>query len=99
MHYLYLALAILFEVAGTISLRLCDGFTKLFPSLIVVVGYAVSFFFLSLTLKAIPVAIADSSITMRFEWIGATGPSAGAQRARGVDDERSEARLFQIMQL
>lgn len=58
MPYAFLALAIVFEVAGTISLRLCDGFTRLIPSLIVVLGYGLSFYFLSFTLKTIPVAIA-----------------------------------------
>lgn len=58
MPYLYLGLAIVFEVAGTISLRLCDGFTRLVPSLVVVLGYGLSFYFLSFTLKTIPVAIA-----------------------------------------
>ena len=58
MPYVFLGLAIVFEVAGTISLRLCDGFTKPVPSIIVVLGYGLSFYFLSFTLKTIPVAIA-----------------------------------------
>lgn len=57
-HYLYLAIAILAEVAGTLSLKASDGFTRLVPSLGVVLGYGLAFFLLSLTLKAIPVGIA-----------------------------------------
>jgi len=58
MAYLYLLLAICAEVAATTTLRASDGFSRLLPSLAVVAGYAVSFFFLSLTLRAIPVGVA-----------------------------------------
>ena len=44
-------LAIIGEVIGTSALKASDGFTKIVPSIIVVAGYAVAFFFLSLTLK------------------------------------------------
>jgi len=54
----YLVLAILAEVAGTTSLKFSQGFTKLIPSLIVVVCYGLSFWLLSLTLKKIEVGIA-----------------------------------------
>jgi small multidrug resistance pump len=56
--YVYLAIAILAEVIGTSALKSADGFTKLRPSLVVVVAYGVSFYFLSLALQAIPVGIA-----------------------------------------
>ena len=46
-----LAAAIAFEVAGTVALRASDGFTKLWASVIVVVGYGASFYLLSLILK------------------------------------------------
>jgi len=58
MHYLYLAIAILAEVTGTMALRASDGFTRLYPSITVVVAYALTFYFLSLTLYKIPVGIA-----------------------------------------
>ena len=58
MHWLYLAIAIVAEVIGTSALKASDGFTKLYPSLIVVVGYGVSFYCLSLTLRTIPIGIA-----------------------------------------
>lgn len=57
-HYVYLGLAIVGEVVGTSALKAADGFTQLVPSLIVVLGYASAFYFLSLTLKVIPVGIA-----------------------------------------
>lgn len=57
-HWIYLAVAIVAEVVGTSFLRASAGFTKLVPSLMVVVGYGLAFFFLSLTLKDIPVGIA-----------------------------------------
>ncbi len=58
MNMFYLTLAILLEVAGTTSLKFSQGFTKLVPSLIVVVCYGLSFWMLSLTLKKIDVGIA-----------------------------------------
>ncbi|KAB2684138.1 MULTISPECIES: DMT family transporter [Brucella/Ochrobactrum group] len=56
--YAILAIAIVSEVIGTLSLKASEGFTRLGPSLIVVVAYGLAFYFLSLTLKSIPVGIA-----------------------------------------
>jgi small multidrug resistance pump len=50
-----LAIAIASEVAATISLRSSHGFSEPLPSMIVVVGYAISFFLLSLVLKELSV--------------------------------------------
>jgi small multidrug resistance pump len=58
MHWLYLAVAILLEVAGTTSMKLSDGLTRLLPSILIFVFYAISFTALSLALKKIPVSIA-----------------------------------------
>jgi len=58
MNWLYLIAAILVEVTATSFLKSSEGFTRLGPSVAVVAGYAVSFFFLSLTLRAIPIGIA-----------------------------------------
>lgn len=58
MSYIYLAIAIISEVAATAALKSSDGFTNLVPSIIVVVGYAAAFYFLSLVLKTIPVGVA-----------------------------------------
>jgi len=56
--YLYLSTAIVAEVIGTSALKASEGFTRLGPSLITILGYAAAFYFLSLTLKTIPVGIA-----------------------------------------
>lgn len=58
MSYLYLVIAIVAEVIGTSALKAAEGFTRPLPSLVVVVGYATAFYFLSLALKVIPVGIA-----------------------------------------
>lgn len=56
--YAFLAVAIAAEVIATSALRASEGFTRLWPSVLVVVGYAVAFYFLSLTLKTMPVGLA-----------------------------------------
>lgn len=58
MNMFFLVLAILFEVMGTTALKFAQGFTKLVPSITVVVCYGLSFWLLSLTLKKIDVGIA-----------------------------------------
>ena len=50
-----LALAIAAEVAGTIALRFSDGFTRPFPSAVVIAGYALSFWMLALVLRHLSV--------------------------------------------
>lgn len=57
-NWVFLFIAIVGEVTATSSLKASEGFTKLWPSLLVVVGYGVAFYFLSLTLRSIPVGIA-----------------------------------------
>lgn len=54
----YLGLAIMAEVIATASLKSTDGFTKFWPSIVVVVGYCSAFYFLSLTLDTIPIGVA-----------------------------------------
>lgn len=56
--WMILGLAIVAEVIGTTALKASDNFTRLAPSLIVVVGYGVAFYCLSLVLKSVPVGIA-----------------------------------------
>lgn len=58
MGYLYLAIAIVAEVIATSALKCSDEFSKLGPSLLVIVGYGLAFYFLSLVLKTIPIGIA-----------------------------------------
>ena len=55
--YLILALAILAETVGTTALQASQQFTRLWPSVLVVVAYAISFYLLSVTLKVLPVGI------------------------------------------
>lgn len=56
-RWAFLGLAIISEVIATTSLKSTEGFTKLVPSIIVVVGYTAAFYFVSLTLDTLPVGI------------------------------------------
>jgi small multidrug resistance pump len=58
LSYLYLGVAIVAEVTGTTSLKASETFTKLWPSVVTLAAYAVSFVFLSLALRTIPTGIA-----------------------------------------
>lgn len=51
MQWLFLFIAIFGEVIGTSALKASEGFTKIVPSMIVIIAYGIAFFFLSLTLK------------------------------------------------
>ena len=55
--YVWLAIAIVAEVIGTSALRASEGFTRLAPALVVVAGYGLAFYCLSMTLKSMPVGI------------------------------------------
>jgi small multidrug resistance pump len=57
MHWLYLIIAILFEVSGTTCMKFSDGFSKLVPTLFIFIFYALSFTFVSLTLKVLPIGL------------------------------------------
>ncbi|MBF0187529.1 MAG: multidrug efflux SMR transporter [Magnetococcales bacterium] len=57
-HYLLLSLAILSELAGTSAMKLSEGFTRLVPSVIFIIGYGLSFYLLALSLERIPVSTA-----------------------------------------
>lgn len=56
--WIYLGLAIISEVAATSFLKSSEGFSKLVPSVIVILGYCLAFYFLSLTLEEIPIGVA-----------------------------------------
>jgi small multidrug resistance pump len=58
MTWLYLVLAILLEVSGTTCMKLSEGFTRLVPSILLVVFYTLSFGMLTLALKKIDVSVA-----------------------------------------
>lgn len=57
MAYLYLVIAIVAEVTATSALKASAEFTKLIPSTIVVVGFLVALYFMTLVLRTIPVGI------------------------------------------
>lgn len=56
--YLLLGLAIVAEVIATSSLKSSEGFTRLWPSVVTLLGYTIAIFLLSLTLKTLPTGIA-----------------------------------------
>ncbi|WP_408183291.1 MULTISPECIES: DMT family transporter [Paraburkholderia] len=55
--YALLGIAIVAEVIATSAMRASEGFSRLVPSVVVVLGYGVAFYCLSLTLKSVPVGI------------------------------------------
>ena len=57
-QWIFLAVAIVSEVIATSCLKAAEGFTRLWPSLVVIVGYSLAFYLLSLTLRTIPVGVA-----------------------------------------
>ena len=58
MKWVYLLLAIVSEVVATSALKSPESFSRLWPSVLTVVGYGVAFYLLSLTLREMPVGIA-----------------------------------------
>ena len=55
--YLMLIIAVVAEVIATSALKEANGFTRLIPSIVTVIGYAIAFYFLSLTLQRIPTGV------------------------------------------
>lgn len=55
--WVLLTIAIVTEVIATSSLKVSDGFTKLWPSVVVVIGYGISFYALALTMRTLPVGV------------------------------------------
>lgn len=58
MAWIYLGIAIVAEIIATSALQATQGFSKLWPSVLTLVGYGLAFYFLSLTLRSIPLGIA-----------------------------------------
>ena len=58
MAYVYLFIAIVFEVVATGALKSADGFTRIVPSIIVVLGYGMAFWLLAISLKTLEVGFA-----------------------------------------
>ena len=57
MNWLFLAVAIVSEVTATSALKASHGFTRLLPSVAVVLGYGLAFYFLSLVIRTIPIGV------------------------------------------
>lgn len=58
--WIYLILAIIFEVSGTTCMKLSEGFTKIIPSILIFVFYGICFTFLTFSLKRLEISIAYS---------------------------------------
>jgi small multidrug resistance pump len=56
--WVFLGIAIIGEVIATLTLKASDGFSKLGPSMVVIIGYIIAFYFLSLALRVIPIGVA-----------------------------------------
>ncbi|MCU0332906.1 MAG: quaternary ammonium compound efflux SMR transporter SugE [Ignavibacteriaceae bacterium] len=69
MSWIYLFIAGLFEIGWAVGLKYTEGFTKLWPSLITIIGMILSFYFLSNAVKTIPIGTAYAIWT----GIGAVG--------------------------
>lgn len=61
MKYLYLAVAIVFEVIGSSFIKASDGFTKLWPTVLTFIAFVICFYALSIALRSIPLGIAYAS--------------------------------------
>ncbi len=69
MAWFFLLLAGIFEIVWAISLKYAEGFSKLWPSVITIIGMAISIYFLAIALKTLPIGVAYSIWT----GIGAVG--------------------------
>ncbi|PWR74545.1 DMT family transporter [Methanospirillum stamsii] len=58
MNWIYLLISIIAETIGTLALKSSDGFTRIIPTIVVIIGYVIAFFCFSLTLREIPVGLA-----------------------------------------
>ena len=57
MGYFYLSIAIVTEVIATLAVKSSQEFTKLWPSVVVVIGYVLSYYFMALTFKTISIGV------------------------------------------
>ncbi|MEO0382633.1 MAG: multidrug efflux SMR transporter [Pseudomonadota bacterium] len=58
MHWIHLGIAIVAEVAGSSALKASNGFTRIGPTILAIAAFVVALFFLSLTLRALPLGTA-----------------------------------------
>ena len=57
MQYFYLPIAVVFEVSGTMMLPVSQNFTRLMPTAALIGSYSASFYFLTLALNTMPIAV------------------------------------------
>jgi small multidrug resistance pump len=61
LHYLFLTLAIFLDVTGTLLLPVSQNFTRLIPAVALGVGHGAAFYFLTLALNTLPIAVVDAT--------------------------------------
>jgi quaternary ammonium compound-resistance protein SugE len=69
MAWIYLAIAGVFEVVWAIGLKYTEGFTRIYPTIVTIIGMIISFYFLALAVKTLPIGTAYAVWT----GIGAVG--------------------------
>ncbi len=106
--FAWLAIAIVAEVMATSALRASQGFSRLVPATIVVIGYGISFYCLSMTLKTIPVGIVYaiwSGVGIVLITLGSrsppsccTGRCPTSRRSSGLADHRGRHRVEAVLE-
>jgi len=91
MNWIYLLIAGILEVGWAIGLKYTDGWTKLYPSILTVIGMIASFYFLSLALKSLPIGTAYAI------WTGIGTVGAAVLGMVLFDEPRDVVRILCIM--
>jgi small multidrug resistance pump len=91
MAWLYLGIAIGTEVVGTVAFRYVEGFTRPLPSTVVVVGYALSFYFFSLSLRGISLGVTYAV------WAGAGTAAIAVIGMVALDEPVSALKLASLL--
>ena len=91
MNWFYLLIAGILEVGWAIGLKYTDGWTKLYPSIMTVIGMIASFYFLSLALKSLPIGTAYAI------WTGIGTVGAAVLGMVLFDEPRDVVRILCIM--
>ena len=91
MTWIYLSLAILTEVIGTVLIKVSNGFSRLIPTLLLIFFYSISYFFFNLSLKKIEIGTAYAI------WSGLGTALLAATGALFFREELSVARVSAIV--
>jgi quaternary ammonium compound-resistance protein SugE len=91
MSWIYLFIAGVLEVAWAIGLKYTDGWSKLYPSILTVIGMIASFYFLSLALKTLPIGTAYAV------WTGIGTVGAAVLGIILFDEPRDAVKVFCIL--